>query len=74
MARTKKVQFKDWIREERLNRGLSQTELSEKLGVTLTTLNHYENGKTTPNFKAVKSICDFFNIEPKELRKMIEEN
>jgi len=44
------------LRACRANAGLSQQELGKILGVSLTTVNNWENGVTTPNAKIVEKI------------------
>ena len=51
--------FHTVIKNIRLNSFLSQTEFAEKLGVSFTTVNRWENGKAVPNLKARKAIDDF---------------
>lgn len=51
--------FHTVIKNIRLNSFLSQTEFAEKLGVSFTTVNRWENGKAVSNLKARKAIDDF---------------
>lgn len=51
--------FSDAIKEIRLKSMLSQREFADELSVSFTTVNRWENGKTTPNFKALKKIDDY---------------
>lgn len=64
------MEFKDWLKEARLNAGLSQVNLAKELGINYVTLNHYENGKFFPSISVLKIIADYFNVEVAELRKM----
>lgn len=45
-----------WIRDTRLALGLSQEGLSKRLGVSFTSVNRWENGKTAPSRAAVKRL------------------
>lgn len=47
------------IKSIRLHAGLSQQELSEKLGVTFATINRWENAKATPNKLAQTKLYEF---------------
>lgn len=39
---------------------LSQEAFAKELGVSFTTVNRWESGKTKPSYKAMKLINDFF--------------
>lgn len=64
------MKFKDWLKESRLNAGLTQIALAEELGITYVILNLYENGKRFPKISVLKKIADYFKVELSELRKM----
>ena len=66
--------FGKWLKEQRLNMGLTQKELGNLLGLTWTTIYEFETGKRTAGLCALKKISEFFNISIYELRKMMEEN
>ena len=65
--------FKQWLKDQRLNAGLTQTELGNLLGLTKETIAYFETGARTPGLCAMKKISDFFNISIYEIRKMMEE-
>ena len=49
----------------RCNSLLSQTDFAEKLGVSFSTVNRWENGKSVPNYqtlKKIKAYCELNNI------------
>ena len=50
------------IRELRLQRKLSQTELSNILHVSQQTVTKWENGKAEPSGSAIKELSKFFNV------------
>lgn len=54
------------LRTERINAGMSQRELSEKLGVPLVTVQNLENGLTARPSNA-KPIADFFGVKVTDL-------
>lgn len=64
------MKFKDWLKEARLNAGLSQVNLARELGINYVTLNNYENGKNFPSISVLKIIAEYFKVEIAELRKM----
>lgn len=55
------------IRRLRLERGLTQSELGKKLGVTKGAVYTWENGKREPSAAAVEKMCGFFSITRAEL-------
>lgn len=61
-------EFKDRLRELRTQRGLSQRDLGEKLGVSHATINMYENGKRNPEVETLEAICDYFNVSMDYMR------
>lgn len=66
--------FGKWLKEQRLNLGLTQKELANLLGLTSVTINNFESGKRTAGLSAMKKLSDFFGISIYELRKLMEEN
>ncbi|WP_319525115.1 helix-turn-helix transcriptional regulator [uncultured Desulfosarcina sp.] len=48
------VNFAEMVRDVRQQLGLSQEELAHELGVSFSTINRWENGKTVP-FKLARS-------------------
>lgn len=53
----------------RLENGLTQDELGEKLYLSRTSISNYEIGKNEPNIKTIIAISDLFNITTDELLK-----
>ena len=66
--------FGKWLKEQRLNLGLTQQELANLLGLTNQTIYEIETGKRTAGLKALKKLSDFFGISIYELRQKMEEN
>ena len=60
--------FSKMLRELRLKAGLTQQQLSEKLGVAKSTISMYENGNREPAFEDEEKIADFFNVSLNTLR------
>jgi len=52
----KKSNPADLIREIRIQLGLTQEKFAAKLGVTLPTINRWENGRTNPSPLAIQSL------------------
>ena len=69
------AEFKDMLKYLRNRENLSQSELSEKLGVAKSTISMYEVGKREPDFETMESIADFFNVDMNFLHgKNVPEN
>lgn len=47
------------IKEIRRKSLLSQVDFAQELGVAFSTVNRWENGKAMPNYKALKKIKEF---------------
>lgn len=58
-------EFNTILKTKRLERGLTQKELSDKLGYSVSTINNWENGASISEF-AIEDICTFFGIEIQE--------
>lgn len=66
--------FGKWLKEQRLNLGLTQKELANLLGLTKQTIINFESSNNTPGLSALKRLSDFFGVSIYELRKLMEEN
>lgn len=53
---TASVGSPEWIRGLRTELGLTQSQLAERLGVTVVTISRWENGQSRPNRLAVKAL------------------
>ena len=63
------MEFRDKLLYVRIKYNLSQTELANKLNVSFSTINRWENGKIAPNRKAELALEIFAkenNIDLKE--------
>ncbi len=61
--------FPEKLKALRLENGLTQDELGEKLYLSRTSISNYESGKNEPNIKTIIAISDLFNITTDELLK-----
>ena len=52
---------KSRIKQLRKENRLTQVELADKLGVSVSTVAMWETGKRTPNFKTLNDMCDIFD-------------
>lgn len=57
------------IKAYRKKLGFTQTELAEKIGVTLKTIQNYENKSVTVPYKKIKQMAEIFKVEISELYK-----
>ena len=53
---------KDVLLELRTKRGLSQSELAEKVFVTRQAVSRWENGETVPNVETLKLLSKLFDV------------
>lgn len=54
--------FTERLKELRLKKGLTQTELGEKVGVKQNTFTNWENGKREPSFENLIKLADLFEV------------
>lgn len=60
------MDFATTVKELRRKCLLSQMDFAKEIGVSFSTVNRWETGKTVPNFKTMKriqSFCKYNNIE-----------
>ena len=57
----------DFIKRKRKEKGLTQTELAEKLGITNQAISKWERGKNCPDISLLKDLCKILNIDINEL-------
>lgn len=53
--------FSQRLKELRLKKGLTQTELGERVGVKQNTFTNWENGKREPNFETLLKLASILN-------------
>lgn len=54
--------FPQRLKEIRIKRGLTQTELGEKVGVKQNSYSDWETGKNEPNFEIVIKLADLLEV------------
>ena len=54
--------FPQRLKELRLQHGLTQAQLGEKVGVKQNTFTNWENGKREPNFEILLKLADLFEV------------
>lgn len=55
--------FSDILKSLRKRKGLSQTELAQKLGVSKSAVSMYEVGERMPDYEMLKTISAIFNVD-----------
>jgi len=58
MEKIRKFRLKE-LREER---GLTQPELAEQIGVNYRTISNWERGVSEPDLESLRKLCDFFKV------------
>lgn len=54
--------YSNKLKQLRTEKGLTQRELADKIGLGKSAVGMYESGKRTPEFETLEAICDFFNV------------
>jgi transcriptional regulator with XRE-family HTH domain len=66
-------QFRDFIKQERENQGISQRKLAIAIGITPTYLSKIERGEfQLPSEKVIEKIADELNVDFDELMRIAE--
>lgn len=61
------MEFKDILRELRLEKGLTQEQLAKELHFSLSIINKWENGKKKPGYDNLKIIMQYFGVSANDL-------
>ena len=67
------MNFSDRLKDVRKNAGLTQAQLSEKLGITAQSYSQYETGKRNPKSETVQKIAKALGVDVDVLRPTKEE-
>lgn len=57
-----KKNFKDILKGLRKEKKMTQKEVSQNTGITLSMITKYEQGVNTPNYDNLTKLSDFFNV------------
>ena len=68
------LSFGDLMRKLMKERGMTQIEMSELLGVRQSQVSNWLNGKSLPGYKSIKIICKNFNISADYLVGLVDTN
>jgi len=55
------------VKEQRLERGLSQAELAKAVSVSRQTINSIETGRYVPSLPLALALCRFFDVPVEEM-------
>lgn len=58
------------VKRLRLQRGLTQTELADRVGVTLAYIHRLEKGRSSPSAEVLFAIADSLAVKADELRQV----
>lgn len=61
----------EYLKQKRLEKGLTQTELAEKLKIPYQRIQEYENNKNMPALKNGLLIIKILDIDLKEIEKIL---
>lgn len=61
------MKFKDKLKQLRIQNGLTRRELAELTGISIRTVEGYEQGLREPKQKTINSLADVLEISPDEL-------
>lgn len=62
------------LQDLRQQRMMTQREVAERSGLTVTTLSRIENGKVVPTFRTIRNLATVFSLSPQEMREIIMSN
>lgn len=62
LTEKQRERFAFMLKQLREDRGLTITELGDKLGYSIASISFWENKKTNPNLYKVEDVADFFGV------------
>lgn len=57
------------LRAARVNAGLTQEQVQERLGISRSTLHRIETGKSSPKYKTLCDLCRLYGISTEIIKK-----
>jgi transcriptional regulator with XRE-family HTH domain len=61
-----------YLRQKRLEKGLSQVEVAKKLGYSSQFIANWERGVSSPPMQALKKIVDIYNINQRDFLETMD--
>ncbi len=56
------------LKAARVNKGMTQSDVSEALGINKKTVSSWENGKTMPNAKMIEPLCNLLGVKYDDIK------
>lgn len=50
------------LKSARVNAGMTQKEVADKLGIAVSTLKNWENGTTFPKQPMIEALCELYKV------------
>lgn len=67
------MDFTKWLKQVRLDAGMTQPEFARKVGITFVSICNYENGKqASPSIGNINKLSHFTGVPVSEIRRMIK--
>lgn len=57
------MEFKNIVKQLRLERGWSQQDVADRVGLTKVTISQYETGKRKPSFEMIEALAEAFHVD-----------
>ena len=67
------MSFADRLKEYRRDRGFSQEDLAERLGVSRQAVSKWETGTSDPSTSNLLALAKLYGISPEELLREVQE-
>ena len=57
------MEFSQIVKSLRLERGWSQQDVADRVGLNKMTISQYENGKRKPSFEMIEALAEIFHVD-----------
>lgn len=57
------MEFSQIVKSLRLERGWSQQEVADRVGLNKMTISQHENGKRKPSFEVIEALAEIFHVD-----------
>jgi len=66
------MQFNTWIKEVRLNKGLTQRAFAKETEITYVSICNFESGKRFPAIKSINKLSHYTSVSVEKIRRLIK--
>lgn len=66
------MKFTEWLKNERLNRGMNQQMFADFCKLSMVNINWLETRKRKPGLKTLRNLSEALNVDVEELVRMVE--